>query len=530
MSYSSTIFWLNAFLLAANTQAQSVGIGTSTPASAAALEVSATDKGLLPPRVAAASAIANPVQGLLVFQTNAPAGYYYYTGTAWTQLSPVGSAWTTTGNAGTAAGTNFLGTTDGQALVVKTNGSAATNERLRVQADGRVLVNRATAQNGDLFSVYGSGTTGALTSVSNNDFPINGYSSSANAGIYGENNGSGQGVLGFSSGTGVGVYGSSSNANGLGVFGYNQGAGVGLSGLSTSGVGVAGQTNSNTSPGIRGLNLNASGTGVLALGNNISGGTILAGGAGLAANGTSLGAYALATNATTGIGLVASGNGLTTLNNIGAGAGVLGQGLSFGVVGYAVNTLGNERWGGYFDFLNSTNGYAYVGGRTANTDYAILSSGTKSTMVPDEQGRNRVLYCTEAPEVLFQDFGSGQLRNGRAHIALDPLLARNVAISDQHPLRVFIQLEGDCRGVYVANKSAAGFDVVELGEGRSNVAFTWQLVANRADATDAQGRITSEFASLRFPVGPQRRPVQPQEATVRTAAPPVPALPARTAR
>ena len=30
-------------------------------------------------------------------------------------------AWTTTGNSGTTAGTNFVGTTDGQSLVFKTN-------------------------------------------------------------------------------------------------------------------------------------------------------------------------------------------------------------------------------------------------------------------------------------------------------------------------------------------------------------------------------------------------------------------------
>ncbi|GAB2962202.1 hypothetical protein GCM10027048_33280 [Hymenobacter coalescens] len=531
MNYRYSLL-LSALLLTAAARAQNVGIGTNAPAGAAALEVRATDKGFLPPRLPAASAIANPVQGLLVFQTNTPAGYYYYTGTAWTQLSTVGGDWATTGNAGTTPATNFLGTTDAQPLVVKTTGSAATNERMRFLTDGRITVNRASAQSGDLFAVYGSGSSGAINSSANLlDYPINGYSSAAFSSIYGENTGTGQGVTGFNNSTGVGVYGLNNNANGYGVFGLNHAAGIGLGGLSTGGVGVNGATNSGSQPGMRGFNQHASGTGVVALGNNIAAGTLLSQGSGLAANGTGVGAFGMGTSAGSGIGVVGTGNNLATFENLGTGVGVLGQSLSYGMVGFVSGTTpANDRWGGYFDYRASANGYAFVGGRAGNTDYAILSQGTKSTMVPDEQGRNRVMYCTEAPEVLFQDFGSGQLRDGRAHITLDPLLARNVAVSEQHPLRVFIQLEGDCAGVYVTNKSAAGFDVVELHGGRSNVAFTWQLVANRADATDAQGRVTSEFANLRFPVGPARVPTQPQE-TARAAAPATPpALPAKLKR
>ncbi|MCC3156306.1 hypothetical protein LJ737_03605 [Hymenobacter sp. 15J16-1T3B] len=523
--YPSALF--AALLLSTAAAAQNVGIGTTAPAGAAALEVRATDKGFLPPRVAAASAIANPVQGLLVFQTNAPAGYYYYTGSAWTQLSTVGGDWATTGNTGTAAGTNFVGTTDAQPLVLKTNGSAAANERLRLLTDGRITVNRASAQTGDLFAVYGSGTAGALNSTANvHDFPINGYSSGSFAGFYGENTGTGQGVVGTNTSTGTGVYGVNSNVNGYGVFGYNQVAGIGVGGLSTGGIGINGATNGALVTGVRGFNQHNTGTGMLALGNNIVAGTVLAQGSGLAANGTSVGAFGLGTNANNGIGLVGTGNNIVTFTNPGLGAGVVGQGQTFGTVGYAsASPLVNDRWGGYFDYQVSPNGYAYVGGRSGGTDYAILSGGAKSTMVPDAQGQNRVMYCPEAPEVLFQDFGHAQLQNGRAHVTLDPVLARNVAVSEQHPLRVFLQLEGDCRGVYVTNKSVEGFDVVELAGGRSNVAFSWQLVANRADATDDRGQVSSRFADVRFPLGPQRPATTRQELGRALPPPPAPAPP-----
>ena len=62
-----------------------VGIGTSTPDASAALELSATTKGFLPPRMTAAqrTAIATPATGLMVYQTDGTAGLYVYSGSAW---------------------------------------------------------------------------------------------------------------------------------------------------------------------------------------------------------------------------------------------------------------------------------------------------------------------------------------------------------------------------------------------------------------------------------------------------------------
>ena len=83
------------------------GIGTTTPDASAKLEVSATNKGFLPPRVAltatnVASPITNPANGLMVFNTvtagtnpfQVVPGYYYWdaTGLKWMSLS------TTVGN------------------------------------------------------------------------------------------------------------------------------------------------------------------------------------------------------------------------------------------------------------------------------------------------------------------------------------------------------------------------------------------------------------------------------------------------
>lgn len=76
------------------------GIGTTTPNSSAKLEVYSTNKGFLPPRITLTGAsdvstISTPVAGLLIYNTatagtapnNVVPGYYYWNGTAWTQIS-----------------------------------------------------------------------------------------------------------------------------------------------------------------------------------------------------------------------------------------------------------------------------------------------------------------------------------------------------------------------------------------------------------------------------------------------------------
>ncbi|RTQ45110.1 hypothetical protein EJV47_26430 [Hymenobacter gummosus] len=74
-------------LLAPAARAQ-VGIGTTTPDARAALEISATDKGLLIPRLTQAqrTALTSVPDGLMVFQTDATAGFWYYFGGSWLNL------------------------------------------------------------------------------------------------------------------------------------------------------------------------------------------------------------------------------------------------------------------------------------------------------------------------------------------------------------------------------------------------------------------------------------------------------------
>jgi hypothetical protein len=73
---------------ALSVQSQNVGIGTSSPNSSAALDVNATNKGLLIPRLSSTQrkAINNPAMGLLVFDTD-KGTVMFFDGTSWRALS-----------------------------------------------------------------------------------------------------------------------------------------------------------------------------------------------------------------------------------------------------------------------------------------------------------------------------------------------------------------------------------------------------------------------------------------------------------
>jgi hypothetical protein len=74
-----------------------VGIGTTTPDASAKLQIDATNKGFLPPRVSLTgsgdiSTIASPAEGLLVYNigtTGLEEGYYFWNGAQWSTMATV---------------------------------------------------------------------------------------------------------------------------------------------------------------------------------------------------------------------------------------------------------------------------------------------------------------------------------------------------------------------------------------------------------------------------------------------------------
>ena len=70
------------------------GIGTLTPNASSLLDVTSTTQGVLVPRMTKTQrdAIVAPVTGLLIYQTNSSPGFYNYTGSEWTAVTPKAGA------------------------------------------------------------------------------------------------------------------------------------------------------------------------------------------------------------------------------------------------------------------------------------------------------------------------------------------------------------------------------------------------------------------------------------------------------
>ena len=143
-------------------------------------------------------------------------------------------------------------------------------------------------------------------------------------------------------------------------------------------------------------------------------------------------------------------------------------------------------------------------------------SGTIAGVAKVQDGSKSVeMYSVQSPENWFEDFGSGSLNSGTARVALEATFAQTVNAGIEY--HVFLTPKGDCKGLYVTNESATGFEVHELGGGISSVPFDYRIVAKRAgyenlrlaDVTDQMKRLHAR-KGLPHPV--QARPSLPSGA------------------
>lgn len=163
----------------------------------------------------------------------------------------------------------------------------------------------------------------------------------------------------------------------------------------------------------------------------------------------------------------------------------------YGAYGKAYTLGSGSTYGGYFiaDSAGSGTGYGIYAQASVvywagwfqgdlGVSHNLYVYGSKSAAVKVNSGEYHAMYSQESPENWFEDFGEGQLVNGKVHIDLDPLFQQTVTINSLNSMKVFVQLEGDCNGVFVT-KGTTGFDVTELKGGASSVAFSYRVVAKR---------------------------------------------------
>ncbi len=312
------------------TEAQNVGIGTSTPIQK--LDVIGKIRSSTLTGVGNRLVMADPTGTLNVSSMGL--------------LDSV--AWLTIGNSSIDSTKNFLGTLNFRPVIFKTNGNGATNERMRIMAEGQIVVNKTAPLAGDVFSVYGAGLAGALSSLG--DFSINGYSANTGCGIYGENVGSGTGVFGNTS-------------NGTGLLGIASGA---------------------TAFASRMYNSNANGTALLASGNNL-GATYLVNGSAASFRGSTFGIINFSTISSAAVSgsAVWGANRYPGVTSFSGGAGVTGIDSAYGsgVIG-ASYFGGNE---GVYGLGKSSDGTGVFGTATAGASpYGVwgqVSTGATSIAV-----------------------------------------------------------------------------------------------------------------------------------------------------
>lgn len=140
----------------------------------------------------------------------------------------------------------------------------------------------------------------------------------------------------------------------------------------------------------------------------------------------------------------------------------------YGVAGHA-NSSG--AWAGRF--RNEVGGGVYVITPVGETGL-LVSGGSKSAAVATADGA-RLLYCEEASEVWFSDYGFGKLDGGVARVPIDPVFAQTVNLNESY--HVFVQAYGDA-DLYVSARRADGFEV-RLRGGDPTAEFSYRVVARR---------------------------------------------------
>lgn len=281
---------------------------------------------------------------------------------------------------------------------------------------------------------------------------VAGSNSGEGSGILGDNTGSGDGVDGNSNGAGNGVTGTASK--GFGVEGSASGSQAGVGGFSTgsgsSNPGVFGDSGSG--PGVSGTsdtNAGVFGTSPSS-GDGVEG--IAGAGSGVAGGASSgYGVFGTSTGKNAGVG---GFNSDTTVN---LAAGVYG----FATVGYGV-----------YGQTGSTSSYGVFSQGNAFVDGEIFTSGSC------KNGCSRTLhvaaFAARTSQPTIDDVGESMLRDGDAHVALAADFANTIDLSK--PYVVMLTPEGDA-ALYVASRTASGFEVREIGGGRSSIGFAYRIVA-----------------------------------------------------
>ncbi len=426
--------------------------------------------------------------------------------TAGTDLTGGGTSGTVTLNLNTAnvpllaAANTFTANQTVNGTVTATSiGNSIVGNTSGINGTGTGVIGNSTVTTGSSLGVLGqssstggSGVEGYASATSGNTIGVWGLTASPTGyGVYGEaiaTSGNPIGVYGTPGihVAGIGVSGTAP-VGGIGVYGENQSITVGGDGIegiahTSNGNGVHGINSASFAVGVFGENSATNGYGVY--GAEYGSTTETYGLFGYSASSVGVGTYGQAVSASTeGTGFGGTGPfgvwGDTGSSSAG-GAVLATADDNFGLV--AVNNSALPT--GYFvngssvccdDVLKTVGGaggicYIDVSGN-------LTCNGSITPVVPVGGSRQVALNTISSPEHWFEDAGSGQLSNGEAVVTIEAVFGETVNTGMEY--HVFLTPNGDCKGLYVTQKSPVSFVVRELGGGTSSIGFDYRIMAKR---------------------------------------------------
>lgn len=170
--------------------------------------------------------------------------------------------------------------------------------------------------------------------------------------------------------------------------------------------------------------------------------------------------------------------------------------------GFANTWLENQETSYAYDPVLFTYGSGFGGECTLDVSGDVSCTGSVSGVVPVQGGAKKAaLNAIQSPENWFEDAGSAQLSNGEATVNIESEFGETINTGVEY--HVFLTPNGDCKGLYVAQKSATSFVVKELSGGTSSIAFDYRIMAKRKGFEQIRLADKTDLFSLKH------RPVKP---------------------
>ena len=495
-----------------------VGIGTTTPNADALLDVDATvtNGGILLPRLGL-SATTSPapltadVAGMIVYNTatagDVTPGFYYNDGNDWIRLGAGGAAgWELLGNAGTTAGTNYIGTSDNVDLHISRQGS----DQIRLTASE--LVFNENSDDRDLRIESNTNTALLLVDAGTDRVMVNSLGGAfTNTNLQASTSNGNIALLGSSfSGAGIPGYFQAQTAStapvGLASFANNGAIAILADNDAVANGDDTFVSRSNSEEGFGAgwfFNLNdddASGLGTAEATYGILSDVAGAGeyhmgvyGKSLAAERNTMGVYGNITTPGGGT-FTTNGAGALGYREDGGGGGRIYGGYFEGDDGGHIN--GTFRTSGNQPKEQTTIGFGakggLMGGWTKGSVYGLATEGKRfSLYVNGREFTNDVItqlnesnkteriatYVPTSTTVDITSKGVSKLSNGKKRVSFKDDFSQ--LSSSKEPIIVTVTPLGKSNGVYIESIDANGFTIIENNNGTANVQFTWIAIATR---------------------------------------------------